>query len=144
MKQNNTFIWSLCQRRDQQSFRDITNCWHSCALKTFYDGSISMWQHGIDMLSAVLISESLVWYWSCLQYKDSIMEATTHCRENASIFDVSHMCGLTLKVRAQQLQSIILSAYAIFTVLGWRKIMWGWEQTNMKVILDSWPIWEHN
>ena len=26
------------------------------------------------------------------------MEATKHCRENASIFDVSHMCGLTLKV----------------------------------------------
>jgi aminomethyltransferase len=32
-----------------------------------------------------------------IQYKDSIMEATTHCREKASIFDVSHMCGLTLK-----------------------------------------------
>ena len=26
------------------------------------------------------------------------MDATKHCRENASIFDVSHMCGLTLKV----------------------------------------------
>ena len=26
------------------------------------------------------------------------MEATKHCRENASLFDVSHMCGLTLKV----------------------------------------------
>ena len=28
------------------------------------------------------------------------MEATKHCRENASLFDVSHMCGLTLKVCA--------------------------------------------
>ena len=38
--------------------------------------------------------------WSMpIQYKDSIMDATKHCRENGSIFDVSHMCGLTLKVR---------------------------------------------
>lgn len=29
----------------------------------------------------------------------SIMESTLWCRENASLFDVSHMCGLTLKVR---------------------------------------------
>ena len=37
--------------------------------------------------------------WSMpIQYKDSIMDATIHCRNNASIFDVSHMCGLTLKV----------------------------------------------
>lgn len=27
------------------------------------------------------------------------MDATKHCRENGSLFDVSHMCGLTLKVR---------------------------------------------
>lgn len=33
-----------------------------------------------------------------IQYKDSIMDATKHCRENGSLFDVSHMCGLTLKV----------------------------------------------
>ena len=33
-----------------------------------------------------------------IQYKDSIMDATLHCRENGSLFDVSHMCGLTLKV----------------------------------------------
>ena len=32
-----------------------------------------------------------------IQYKDSIMESTTWCREHASLFDVSHMCGLTLK-----------------------------------------------
>ena len=36
--------------------------------------------------------------WSMpIQYKDSIMDATTHCRTQASVFDVSHMCGLTLK-----------------------------------------------
>jgi hypothetical protein len=34
-----------------------------------------------------------------IQYKDSIMESTTWCRQHASLFDVSHMCGLTLKVR---------------------------------------------
>jgi hypothetical protein len=37
--------------------------------------------------------------WSMpIQYKDSIMEATQHCRTHASLFDVAHMCGLTLKV----------------------------------------------
>ncbi|KAH7307498.1 hypothetical protein KP509_22G062500 [Ceratopteris richardii] len=36
--------------------------------------------------------------WSMpLQYKDSIMDSTTNCRENGSLFDVSHMCGLSLK-----------------------------------------------
>lgn len=36
--------------------------------------------------------------WSMpIQYKDSIMDSTTHCRQHASLFDVSHMCGLTLK-----------------------------------------------
>ena len=37
-----------------------------------------------------------------IQYKDSIMESTLHCRAHASIFDVSHMCGLTLKVRVHR------------------------------------------
>ncbi|GAB4815542.1 hypothetical protein N2152v2_002588 [Parachlorella kessleri] len=32
-----------------------------------------------------------------IQYKDSIMDSTIHCRTLASLFDVSHMCGLTLK-----------------------------------------------
>ena len=37
--------------------------------------------------------------WSMpIQYQDSIMDSTTHCRTDASLFDVSHMCGLTLKV----------------------------------------------
>lgn len=36
--------------------------------------------------------------WSMpIQYKDSIMESTLNCRENGSLFDVSHMCGLSLK-----------------------------------------------
>jgi aminomethyltransferase len=41
--------------------------------------------------------------WSMpIQYKDSIMEATQHCRNHASLFDVAHMCGLTLKVRGDR------------------------------------------
>lgn len=36
--------------------------------------------------------------WSMpIQYKDSIMESTQWCRSNASLFDVAHMCGLSLK-----------------------------------------------
>ncbi|KAL0328769.1 UNVERIFIED_CONTAM: Aminomethyltransferase, mitochondrial [Sesamum calycinum] len=36
--------------------------------------------------------------WSMpIQYKDSIMDSTLNCRENGSLFDVSHMCGLSLK-----------------------------------------------
>lgn len=37
--------------------------------------------------------------WSMpIQYKDSIIDSTLHCRNSASLFDVSHMCGVTLKV----------------------------------------------
>lgn len=32
-----------------------------------------------------------------IQYKDSIIESTINCRSNGSLFDVSHMCGLSLK-----------------------------------------------
>lgn len=36
--------------------------------------------------------------WSMpIQYADSIMDATKHCRSQASLFDVSHMCGLSLE-----------------------------------------------
>ena len=36
--------------------------------------------------------------WSMpIQYKDSIMDSTLNCRSNGSLFDVSHMCGLSLK-----------------------------------------------
>merc|ERR1712087_207359 len=31
-----------------------------------------------------------------IQYKDSIMDSTTYCRDQGSIFDVSHMLGITL------------------------------------------------
>lgn len=38
--------------------------------------------------------------WSMpIQYKDSIIEAVAHCRSHTSLFDVSHMCGVTLQVR---------------------------------------------
>ncbi|CAI7796872.1 unnamed protein product [Closterium sp. NIES-54] len=32
-----------------------------------------------------------------IQYKDSIIDSTINCRTNGSLFDVSHMCGLSLK-----------------------------------------------
>lgn len=32
-----------------------------------------------------------------IQYADSIMEATKHCRSSASIFDVSHMLGSSIR-----------------------------------------------
>jgi aminomethyltransferase len=32
-----------------------------------------------------------------IQYKDSIMEATQHCRTEASLFDVSHMLGSSIR-----------------------------------------------
>jgi aminomethyltransferase len=36
--------------------------------------------------------------WSMpIQYKDSIMDSTINCRSHGSLFDVSHMCGLSLK-----------------------------------------------
>lgn len=35
--------------------------------------------------------------WSMpIQYKDSIMDSTLNCRANGGLFDVSHMCGLSL------------------------------------------------
>ncbi|XP_008787570.1 aminomethyltransferase, mitochondrial [Phoenix dactylifera] len=38
--------------------------------------------------------------WSMpIQYKDSIMDSTVSCRQNAGLFDVSHMCGLSLTGR---------------------------------------------
>lgn len=40
--------------------------------------------------------------WSMpIQYRDSIMESTIWCREHASLFDVAHMCGLSLTVRVR-------------------------------------------
>ena len=34
-----------------------------------------------------------------IQYKASIMESTKQCRTESVIFDVSHMCGMSLKAR---------------------------------------------
>lgn len=37
--------------------------------------------------------------WSMpIQYAASIMDSTRQCRAGAALFDVSHMCGLSLKV----------------------------------------------
>ena len=35
-----------------------------------------------------------------IQYKDSIMESTKKCRGESVLFDVSHMCGMSMRVRA--------------------------------------------
>ena len=35
-----------------------------------------------------------------VQYAQSMMDSTKHCRKKALLFDVSHMCGLSLRVRA--------------------------------------------
>jgi hypothetical protein len=49
--------------------------------------------------------------WSMpIQYKDSIMESTKWCRTNGSLFDVSHMLGLTFKVRGNCHASFISGA----------------------------------
>lgn len=48
-----------------------------------------------------------------IQYKDSIMDAVKHCRENGSIFDVSHMCGLTIKVLLYDHWAICLAVWLI-------------------------------
>ena len=56
-----------------------------------------------------------------IQYKDSIMESTIWCREHASLFDVSHMCGLTLKVRPRCLlaQHVETSLAPLWSI-AWR------------------------
>jgi hypothetical protein len=38
-----------------------------------------------------------------IQYKTSIMESTKQCRTESVLFDVSHMCGLSMRVRAEPL-----------------------------------------
>ena len=44
-----------------------------------------------------------------IQYKDSILESTINCRTNGSLFDVSHMCGLSLKVCNNSTESTRIS-----------------------------------
>ncbi|KAL9320824.1 hypothetical protein ACSQ67_012663 [Phaseolus vulgaris] len=53
--------------------------------------------------------------WSMpIQYKDSIMDSTLNCRENGSLFDVSHMCGLSLKGKdsVQFLEKLVIADVA--------------------------------
>jgi hypothetical protein len=38
-----------------------------------------------------------------IQYKTSIMESTKQCRTESVLFDVSHMCGLSMRVRDEPL-----------------------------------------
>lgn len=33
-----------------------------------------------------------------VQYGKSVLDSSVHCRQAALLFDVSHMCGLSLKV----------------------------------------------
>merc|ERR1712174_76168 len=49
-----------------------------------------------------------------IQYEDSIMDSTTYCREKGSIFDVSHMLGITLsgKDAISFIESLIVSDIA--------------------------------
>mmetsp|Transcript_13930 Transcript_13930/g.26778 ORF Transcript_13930/g.26778 Transcript_13930/m.26778 type:complete len:429 (-) Transcript_13930:1780-3066(-) len=49
-----------------------------------------------------------------IQYKDSIMDSTTYCRDKGSIFDVSHMLGITLtgKDAIAFIESLIVSDIA--------------------------------
>jgi len=49
-----------------------------------------------------------------IQYQDSIMDSTTYCREKGSIFDVSHMLGITLtgKDAVAFIESLIVSDIA--------------------------------
>jgi len=60
----------------------------SCLLKTaLYDFHVENGGKMVDFAG-----------WSMpITYKDSIMEATKHCRTNASLFDVSHMLGSSIK-----------------------------------------------
>ena len=53
--------------------------------------------------------------WSMpIQYKDSIMESTVNCRTNGGLFDVAHMCGLSLKGRGAIpfLESLVIADVA--------------------------------
>ncbi|CAM6123379.1 unnamed protein product [Calypogeia fissa] len=56
--------------------------------------------------------------WSMpIQYKDSIMESTTNCRSHGSLFDVSHMCGMSLKGKdvIPYLESLVVADIAGLT-----------------------------
>lgn len=46
-----------------------------------------------------------------IQYKDTILESTVNCRTHGSLFDVSHMCGLSIKVRNGPGSSVSLGPF---------------------------------
>jgi aminomethyltransferase len=53
--------------------------------------------------------------WSMpIQYADSIMDSTLNCRANGGLFDVSHMCGLSLYGRdaARFLETLVIADLA--------------------------------
>jgi len=71
------------QQLSKRGFADDANLKRT----PFYDFHVS---HGAKMVP-------FAGYSMPIQYKDSIMDSTQHCRTAASLFDVAHMCGLTLK-----------------------------------------------
>ncbi|KAM7271887.1 hypothetical protein ACFE04_031101 [Oxalis oulophora] len=90
-------FWQLGQsitRRLAQSDKKVTNPFRYYATESsqlkrtaLYDFHVT---HGAKMVPFA--------GWSMpIQYKDSIMDSTLNCRQNGSLFDVSHMCGLSLK-----------------------------------------------
>lgn len=47
--------------------------------------------------------------WSMpVQYEKSVMDSSKFCRSSALVFDVSHMCGLSLKV-------VIIHAFSLWS-----------------------------
>jgi hypothetical protein len=55
--------------------------------------------------------------WSMpIQYKDSIIDAVAHCRSHTSLFDVSHMCGVTLQVCPSSKASSQKSGHTTFAL----------------------------
>ena len=48
--------------------------------------------------------------WSMpIQYKESIMDSSIHCRKAAALFDVAHMCGASFRVRNES--SVLSKAF---------------------------------
>lgn len=53
--------------------------------------------------------------WSMpIQYKDSIIESSNWCRSSASVFDVSHMCGLTVQVFTSSVSAYLFNDCIFF------------------------------
>lgn len=77
--------------------------------------------------------------WSMpIQYKDSIMESTKWCRTNGSLFDVSHMCGLTFKVRGIATRPLSPRHSLAPLRLCYRARRWTFAQGNCAQSLVGW------